>query len=104
MKHQANGETHPRSIGSIGFSTPDREEDLESAMWFFDESFRESGFDAGLESALTSLLVNPNFLFRIEDAIRAVRKPAMTLRDQRYGTGIAIVLFSCGAAFPTIDF
>ncbi len=53
-------------LARMAFRRPICEEDLESAMWFFDEAFRESGFDAGLESALTSLFVNPNFLFRIE--------------------------------------
>ncbi len=48
------------------FRRPILDEDLESAMWFFDESFREGGMDAGLEAAITSILVNPNFLFRVE--------------------------------------
>ncbi len=43
------------------------DEDLDSPMLFFEESSREGGFDAGLEAALTSILVNPNFLFRIEE-------------------------------------
>ncbi len=62
-------ETAHRILGRLArlaFRRPIQDEDLESALWFFDQAFRESGFDAGLESALTSLLVNPNFLFRIE--------------------------------------
>ncbi len=51
----------------LAFRRPVIEEDLESPMWFFEESFRDGGFDAGLEAALTSILVNPNFLFRIEE-------------------------------------
>ncbi len=51
----------------LAFRRPVSEEDLESPMWFFEESFRDGGFDAGLEAALTSILVNPNFLFRIEE-------------------------------------
>ena len=42
------------------------EEDLATPMRFFDEAFAEDGFEKGIESALASLLVNPNFLFRIE--------------------------------------
>ncbi len=49
------------------FRRPVVEQDIESAMWFFEEAYREGGFDAGLESAITSLLVNPNFLFRVEE-------------------------------------
>lgn len=49
------------------FRRPIVEEDLESAMWFFEQSFREADIDAGLEAAITSILVNPNFLFRVEE-------------------------------------
>ena len=59
-------------LARLAFRRPIGEQDIESAMWFFDESFRESGFDAGLEAALTSLLVNPNFLFRIEETLDSV--------------------------------
>lgn len=40
--------------------------DLESPLWFFQEGLREDGFEAGIEAAITSILVNPNFLFRVE--------------------------------------
>ena len=53
-------------LARSAFRRPVMAEDLESPMWFFDESFRDGGFDAGLEAALTTILVNPNFLFRIE--------------------------------------
>jgi Protein of unknown function (DUF1592)/Protein of unknown function (DUF1588)/Protein of unknown function (DUF1585)/Protein of unknown function (DUF1595) len=49
------------------YRRPITESDLESPMWFFAEGMREGGFEAGIESALTSILVNPNFLFRFED-------------------------------------
>ncbi len=54
-------------LARLAFRRPIGEADLESPMWFFGESFREGGFDAGLEAALTSILVNPNFLFKIEE-------------------------------------
>ncbi len=50
------------------------EDDLESPLWFFKQGFEEGGFDAGIESALTSVLVNPNFLFRIEQQPRETRR------------------------------
>jgi len=50
----------------MAYRRPVADDDFESPMWFFAEAFREGGFDAGLEAALTSILVNPNFLFRIE--------------------------------------
>ena len=60
-------------LARLAFRRPVSEEDLESPMWFFEESFRDGGFDAGLEAALTSILVNPNFLFRIEEQIGSVK-------------------------------
>ena len=55
-----------RRLARLAFRRPVVDQDLESAVWFFEEAFRAGGFDAGMEAALTSLLVNPNFLFRIE--------------------------------------
>ena len=40
--------------------------DLESPMRFFREGKRKGGFEAGIERALSAVLVNPSFLFRIE--------------------------------------
>ena len=49
------------------YRRPVDEDDLKSPMKFFYES-RSAGFEAGIEAALTAVLVNPNFLFRIETA------------------------------------
>lgn len=40
--------------------------DLDVPMDFFHRGNRAGGFEAGIEKALSSILVNPNFLFRIE--------------------------------------
>ena len=42
------------------------DEDLKSPMFFYDQGFQEGGSVAGIEAALTSILVNPHFLFRVE--------------------------------------
>ena len=42
------------------------EDDLKSPMKFFVEGNRAGGFDAGIERALSAILVSPHFLFRIE--------------------------------------
>ncbi|MFK8111799.1 MAG: DUF1592 domain-containing protein, partial [Rubripirellula sp.] len=55
-----------RPIMRRAYRRPIMEADMESPMWFFHEGNREAGFEAGIETALTSILVNPNFLFRIE--------------------------------------
>jgi hypothetical protein len=41
-------------------------DDLQKPMEFYREAKAEDGFDAGIEAALTAVLVNPEFLFRIE--------------------------------------
>jgi hypothetical protein len=40
--------------------------DLESPMMLFREGYQIGGFDAGIERALSAVLVNPHFLFRME--------------------------------------
>jgi hypothetical protein len=48
------------------FRRPVNEKDLAIPLKFFSEARDESGFDAGMEAALTAVLVSPQFLFRIE--------------------------------------
>ena len=48
------------------YRRPVDEEDLKTPMDFFRAESAENGFEAGIEAALTTVLVNPNFLFRIE--------------------------------------
>lgn len=50
------------------YRRPVTSEDLASPMMFFDRVFKTEDFEAAIESALTSILVNPNFLFKIEGA------------------------------------
>ena len=49
-----------------GYRRPITEADLEQPMAFYREGREEGGFEAGIEAALAAVLVNPNFLFRIE--------------------------------------
>ncbi len=42
------------------------QEDLATPLRFFESENEANGFEAGIESALSSVLVNPNFLFKIE--------------------------------------
>ena len=46
-----------REITDTDFAVP---------MQFFNDRFAADGFDAGMESALAAVLVNPHFLFRVE--------------------------------------
>ncbi|MFO0939932.1 MAG: DUF1592 domain-containing protein [Pirellulales bacterium] len=42
--------------------------DIDSLMSFYKQAAGAGGFDAGIESALSAILVSPHFLFRIENA------------------------------------
>ena len=48
------------------YRRPVDDEDLKTPMEFFRKGRAEGDFEAGIEMALSSVLVNPNFLFRIE--------------------------------------
>ena len=82
-------------IARLAFRRPITAEDLESPIWFFEESFRVGGFDAGLESALTSLLVNPNFLFRIEEPISKTKGSSVhAISDLELASRLSFFLWS----------
>lgn len=53
-------------LARLAYRRPVDDADLERPMQFFREGFEEGDFDAGIESGLGSILVNPRFLFRIE--------------------------------------
>lgn len=48
----------------LAYRRPVTESDLEIPMRFFDERNLADGFEAGIESAIATILVNPHFLFR----------------------------------------
>ncbi len=60
------------------YRRPIDESDLKTPMLFFAAGRRAGGVDAGIERALASILVNPNFLFRVE------RQPANAKEDRPY--------------------
>ncbi|HMC26270.1 MAG TPA: DUF1587 domain-containing protein, partial [Verrucomicrobiae bacterium] len=48
------------------YRRPITDADLEKPMEFFRKTSSENGFDAGIEAALSAILVSPEFLFRVE--------------------------------------
>ena len=57
------------------------EQDIEKALEFYRQGRSEDGFEAGIEMALASILVSPEFLFRVE------RDPAGIPPDTPYRIG-----------------
>lgn len=58
-----------RILGTLArraWRRPMHDSDLSRALTFFEEGREADGFDAGIEAAVASILVNPQFLFRIE--------------------------------------
>lgn len=49
------------------FRRPVTKKDLEQPMAFYRDARAGDGFEAGIESALSSILISPEFLFRIEE-------------------------------------
>jgi hypothetical protein len=49
------------------YRRPVTDADLQTPLELFRESRAESDFDAGIEMALSAILVNPHFLFRVEN-------------------------------------
>ncbi len=55
------------------YRRPVKTEDLERPMRFFRETRESESFEAGIETALSSILVNPEFLFRVEEDPNGVK-------------------------------
>lgn len=54
------------NLARRAYRRPVAEQDLKLMLEFYRQGHAEGGFEAGIEMALSSLLVNPHFLFRIE--------------------------------------
>src|SRR5262249_54254721 len=48
------------------YRRPVTEADLDKAMKFYRQGSEQGNFDAGIEMAVSAVLVNPQFLFRVE--------------------------------------
>lgn len=48
------------------YRRPVTDADLETPMGFYRKAHAEEGFEAGIEAALSAILINPQFLFRVE--------------------------------------
>jgi hypothetical protein len=69
------------TLATRAFRRPVSREDLARLMTFFDAGRREGGFEAGLQHALSRVLVDPRFLYRIE------RDPAPIDAGAQYEVG-----------------
>lgn len=69
--------------------------DLKTALKFFRQGQSEGGFETGIESALASLLVNPQFFFRIErDPAAKAGSAIQRVTDMELASRLSFFLWS----------
>ncbi len=77
------------------YRRPISEVDLRRPMSFYREEAKGAGFEAGIETALSSILVNPEFIFRIErepDHVKPGR--AYRISDLELATRLSFFIWS----------
>ncbi len=84
------------SLAQRAYRRPVSNEDINIPLEFYDEARRRGeGFDSGIEAALSSLLVNPNFLFRIErDPPGVATSIAYAISDIELASRLSFFLWS----------
>jgi len=55
------------SVASRAFRAPVMPDEIQTAMTFYEQGRGESGFEGGIEQALSRILIDPRFLFRFEE-------------------------------------
>jgi len=77
------------------YRRPISETDLERPMAFYREGKSERDFDAGVGKALTAVLVNPEFLFRVEtDPAKTPAGAAYRISDLELASRLSFFLWS----------
>ena len=77
------------------YRRPVTDADLQKPMEFYRQAWAEGGFDAGIEMALSAVLVNPQFLFRIEKEPAGVAPgTAYRLSDLQLASRLSFFLWS----------
>ncbi len=71
------------------------DDDLEKPLQFYAEARREGDFDAGIQAALSAILVSPHFLFRVErDPPHAAEGTAYNVTDTELASRLSFFLWS----------
>ena len=69
--------------------------DLDRVLPFYREARRDGDFDAGIEAALSAVLVSPEFLFRVErDPAKIAPQTAYRVNDRTLATRLSFFLWS----------
>jgi mono/diheme cytochrome c family protein len=77
------------------YRRPITDEDLEKPMEFYRKARAEEGFEAGIETALSAVLVSPHFLFRVEqDPSGVPPNSAYRISDRDLASRLSFFLWS----------
>ena len=87
-----------RILGTLmrrAYRRPVTDADLQMPLKFFANARKEQGFDAGIEMALSAVLVSPEFLFRVEQDPAGVEpKTAYRINDLELASRLSFFLWS----------
>ena len=79
----------------LAYRRPVTEEDLERPLEFYRQGVEEGGHEAGIELALSAILVSPQFLFRIEREPREIAPgEAYEISDLELASRLSFFLWS----------
>ncbi len=81
-------------IATRAYRRPVEQADMERLLPFFDAGNQQDGFDQGMERALAAILVNPNFLFRIETHQAPGEENVFPITDFELATRLSYFLWS----------
>jgi hypothetical protein len=80
---------------SRAFRAPQRTEDLGDILRFYDRGQQEGGFEAGIQQALSRVLIDPRFLFRFEaEPGSAAPGAPFTISDVELASRLSFFLWS----------
>jgi mono/diheme cytochrome c family protein len=83
------------TLAHRAYRRPVSDADLESPMKFYRQARAEGDFDSGIEAALSSILVNPKFLFRVErDPENIAPNTAYRISDLELASRLSFFLWS----------
>ena len=83
------------SIARRAYRRPVSEADIEKPLALYRATRKEGGFDSGIESGLSAILVSPNFLFRVErDPGSVAASTAYRISDLELATRLSFFLWS----------
>ena len=83
------------ALARRAYRRPVTDADLKRPMQLFRQANKKGGFESGIEMALSSLLVSPQFLFRIEkDPEKAEANSAYALSDIELASRLSFFLWS----------